>query len=155
MHERNTLVRVGATLTLHGARQIIREALDAAANAALMPLAVAVLDTGGHLIAFERQDGASIKRFEIAHGKALGGLGLGVGSRSLMTRAEQQPWFVTSAGAALGGAMVPVPGGVLVRDPLTNDIIGAVGISGDASDNDELAAVVAITAIGLVADPGV
>ena len=140
-------------LDLSAARSIIVAAFATAADDELAPLAAAVLDAGGHLIAFERQDGTSNKRFEIAHGKAFGGLGLGVGSRSLMTRAEQQPYFIAAAGAAIGGGLVPVPGGVLIRDR-DNNIIGAVGISGDTSDNDEMVAVAAITSVGWVADPG-
>jgi len=116
------------------------------------PLTVVVLDAGGHLIAAEREDGASIKRFEIAHGKAFGAIALGMGSRALMARAEQQAYFVAAAGAAIGGALVPVPGGVLVQDGETT--VGALGVSGDTSDNDGAAAVAGSNAAGLAAATG-
>lgn len=137
------------TLTLDVARTIVAAARDAGASAGYQPLSVAVLDAGGHLTAFEREDGSSNARFQIAHGKAHGALALGVGSRALMARAEQQPYFVAAAGAAVGGALVPVPGGVLVRDG-DGVTLGAVGVTGDTSDNDEAAAVAGIEAAGLV-----
>jgi uncharacterized protein GlcG (DUF336 family) len=114
-------------------------------------MTVVVLDAGGHVIAVEREDGSSNNRFEIAFGKAHGALALGMGSRALMARAEKQPYFIAAATSAIGGALVPVPGGVLVRD--ADLLIGAVGVSGDTSDNDEAAAVAGITAAGLVAQP--
>ena len=140
-------------ITLPKARRIVSAALKKARAEEMKPLVVAVLDAGGHLKAFEREDGASNGRFQIAHGKANGALGLGIGSRALMARAEQQAYFVAAAGAAFGGALVPVPGGVLVRDK-KGKLIGAVGISGDNSDNDEMAAVAGIEAAGFVAETG-
>jgi len=142
-----------AAISLSRAKAMISKALAHGREAELKPLAVAVLDAGGHLKAFERQDGASNKRFEIAHGKAAGALALGMGSRAIMNRAESQAYFVIAAAGALGGALVPVPGGVLVRAK-NGEILGAVGISGDTSDNDEAAAIAGIEASGLVADPG-
>ncbi len=118
----------------------------------LKPLTVVVLDAGGHVITVEREDGSSNNRFEIAYGKAYGALALGVGSRSLMARAEQQPYFINSAAAAIGGKLVPVPGGVLVKDE-TGTIVGCVGVSGDTSDNDELAAISGIKAASLTPQP--
>lgn len=118
----------------------------------LKPLTVVVLDVGGHVITVEREDGSSNNRFEIAYGKAYGALALGVGSRSLMARAEQQPYFINSAAAAIGGKLVPVPGGVLVKDE-TGTIVGCVGVSGDTSDNDELAAISGIKAASLTPQP--
>lgn len=118
----------------------------------LKPLTVVVLDPGGHVISVEREDGASNNRFEIAYGKAYGALALGMGSRSLMARAEQQAYFINSAAAAIGGKLVPVPGGVLAKDE-TGTIIGCVGVSGDTSDNDELAAISGIECASLVAQP--
>ena len=114
----------------------------------LKPLTVVVLDAGGYVVAVEREDGSSNMRFEIARGKAFGALALGVGSRALMARAEAQPYFIAAAGAAIGGALVPVPGGVLVKDH-EGRTLGAVGVSGDTSDNDEAAAVAGISAVGL------
>ncbi len=135
------------------ARQLIAAARESGSRRDLKPLSVVVLDAGGQVRAFEREDGASNARFEIAFGKANGALALGVGSRALMTRAEQQPYFIAAAAAAIGGALVPVPGGVLVQTT-DGELIGAVGITGDSSDNDEAAAVEAIEAVGLVAITG-
>jgi len=134
------------TIDLATARAIIDAAEAEGTRLALKPLTVVVLDAGGHVVAAIRQDGSSMSRFEIAHGKAYGALALGIGSRALMARAEQQPYFVAAAGAAIGGALVPVPGGVLVQ--ADGSTIGAVGISGDTSDNDEAAAVAGIAASG-------
>jgi uncharacterized protein GlcG (DUF336 family) len=117
------------------------------------PLTVTVLDAGGHVVAVEREDGSSMSRFEISFGKAYGALALGIGSRSLMNRAEQQPYFVAAATAAIGGRLIPVPGGVLVHNA-DGLLLGAVGVSGDTSDNDEAAAVAGIESAGLVAEPG-
>ena len=140
-------------ITLRKARTIITKALAKGAEAGMQPLAVCVLDTGGHVKAFERQDGASIGRFDIARGKANGALQMGLGSRTLNQRAEKQAYFLLAVGRIFDGGLVPVPGGVLVRDS-KGALIGAVGISGDNSDNDELAAVTGIEAAGFTADPG-
>lgn len=118
----------------------------------LQPLTVVVLDAGGHVITVEREDGSSNSRFDIAHGKAYGALALGMGSRSLMTRAEQQPYFIHSVAAAIGGKLIPVPGGVLVKDD-AGTVIGSVGVSGDTSDHDELAAISGIRAASLTPQP--
>ncbi|MFA9445210.1 heme-binding protein [Egicoccus sp. AB-alg6-2] len=142
-----------STLTLEQARRIIDAAFNAGAEHGYKPLAVIVLDAGGHARAFARQDGASNLRFQIAHGKAYGALGLGVGSRALMQRAEEQAYFIAAATAAAGGALVPVPGGVLVADT-EGEIIGAVGVTGDTSDHDEVAAVAGIESVGLTAITG-
>lgn len=139
-------------LDLETARTILAAARAHGSSAGLKPLTVIVLDAGGHLLAAEREDGASIGRFEIAHGKAHGALALGMGSRSIMARAEQQAFFVAAVTSALGGDLIPVPGGVLVRDA-DGALLGAVGVTGDTSDNDELAAVGGIEAAGLVAQP--
>lgn len=140
------------TITLDIARGIIAETRAHAGTAGYKPLTVVVLDVGGHVLAVEREDGSSNKRFEIAYGKAHGAISLGLGSRGLMERAEQQPYFIAAATAAIGGALVPVPGGVLVyRDGV---LAGAVGASGDTSDNDEAAIVAGIRAAGLSAETG-
>jgi uncharacterized protein GlcG (DUF336 family) len=130
------------------ARSIIAEALAVGERRGFKPLTVVVLDPGGHVIAAVRQDGASNSRFEIAQGKAYGALALGMGSRAIMERAEQQGYFIAAVTATLGGRLIPVPGGVLARDA-DGAIKGAVGISGDSSDNDETAASLAIEAAGL------
>jgi uncharacterized protein GlcG (DUF336 family) len=138
------------SLALETARTIIAGARAHGSSAGLKPLTVVVLDAGGHVVAAEREDGSSMKRFEIAFGKAYGALSLGMGSRSIMGRAEQQPYFVAAVTSAVGGTLVPVPGGVLVRND-GGDLVGAVGITGDTSDNDEAAAVAGIDAAGLTA----
>lgn len=141
------------SLTLDLARTIIAGTRAHAADAGFKPLTVVVLDVGGHVVAVEREDGSSMKRFEIGFGKAHGALSLGMGSRSIMGRAEQQPYFIAAATAAIGGSLVPVPGGVLVRDP-DGHLLGAVGVSGDTSEKDEAVAVAGIEAVGLTAQPG-
>lgn len=141
------------TLTLDRARTIVRATLDAGRKAGFKPLSVVVLDAGGHVKAFEREDGSSNRRFDIAYGKAHGAISLGMGSRALMARAESQAYFIAAATSAIGGSLVPVPGGVLVKDS-SGATIGAVGVSGDTSDNDETAALAGIAAAGLAADAG-
>ena len=137
-------------MVLDTARTIVAGAREHGRSAGLKPLTVVVLDAGGHVVAVEREDGSSMKRFEIGLGKAHGALSLGMGSRSLMERAEEQPSFIAAVTAAVGGALVPVPGGVLVRDG-HGALLGAVGITGDTSDNDESAAVAGIESAGLTA----
>jgi len=137
-------------LDLETARTLVAAARAHGREQGFKPLTVVVLDDGGHVVAVEREDGASIGRFAIGHGKAHGALALGMGSRSIMGRAEQQAYFVAAVTHAVGGALVPVPGGVLVRDA-DGTLLGAVGVTGDTSDNDEAAAVAGIEAAGLVA----
>jgi len=140
------------SLDLETARQIIAATRAAGRDKGLRPLSVAVLDAGGHLLAFEREDGSSTHRFQIAHGKAHGAIALGVNSRQLNAMAEERPYFIAAAGAAVGGALVPVPGGVLVVDE-GDAVIGAVGASGDTSDNDEAAIIAGLEAVGLTPKP--
>ncbi|MGE3621612.1 MAG: heme-binding protein [Acidimicrobiia bacterium] len=135
-------------LPLAAARTIIATALAEGEAAGMKPLSVVVLDAGGNVTAFERSDGASNQRFAVAHGKAFGALGMGMGSRALMARAEAQPTFVNAVTAAFGGALIPVPGGVLVTTGEGGEVVGAVGVTGDTSDNDERAAVAGIEAAG-------
>jgi uncharacterized protein GlcG (DUF336 family) len=134
------------------AQKILDAALTHAGDHGLKPLAIGVLDARGALVAFAAQDGSSLKRGEIALAKAYGAIALGTGSRALMKRAETQAYFIAAATAAVGGALMPVPGGVLIKSE--GEIIGAVGISGDTSDNDESAAIAGITSVGLQADGG-
>lgn len=141
-------------LSLAAAQTIVTAALAHARAQEMNPLAVCVLDARGALKAFAAEDGTSLKRGEIARGKANGALSLGMGSRSLFRRAQDQPFFISAATDAIGGLLVPVPGGVLVRNA-EGRIIGVVGISGDTSDNDEASAMAGITAAGLTSDPGV
>ena len=138
------------SIDLDSARGLIAEIRSAAHAQGLKPMTVVVLDAGGHVVAAEREDGSSNGRFDIAYGKAHGAIALGLGSRALMTRAEQQPYFIAAVTSAIGGALVPVPGGVLVRNTEGN-LVGAVGVTGDTSDNDEAAAVAGIEAVGLTA----
>jgi len=139
--------------TLAQASTIVDAVLKKARDMKMMPQTVVVLDAGGHMVAAKREDGSGIVRFEIAVGKAYGALGMGWGSRTMMERAAQNPNFLTAIVAASGGKLVPNPGGVLVRDT-AGAIIGAVGISGDTGDNDEICAVAGIEVAGLKADPG-
>jgi uncharacterized protein GlcG (DUF336 family) len=141
------------SLTLDNANAIITGAFAKAAELQLKPIVVSVFDAGGHLKAFQRQDGTSILRFEIASGKAFGALAVGTGSRWLHNQAKDRPHFLEGLSGVSGGRIVPVPGGVLIKDS-TNEIIGAVGISGDTSDNDEAAAVAGIDGAGFTADIG-
>ena len=140
-------------LTLSMAQNIILSAFEKAESLKLKPLTVAVLDAGGHTIALARQDGSSIMRPQIASGKAYGALAVGTGTRWLNANAESRPHFVQALNGVSGGAIVPVPGGVLVKDQ-EGEVLGAVGITGDTSDNDEAAAVAGVEAIGLSADCG-
>ncbi len=137
------------TLTLDQASRIVDGAQAFGQEKGFDPLTVAVLDAGGHLVAFKRADGSGILRPEIAMGKAYGALGFGLDGRDLK---EKNSTFLGAVAAASGGRMVPVPGGVLVRNS-TGAIIGAVGISGDHSGNDELAAIAGIEGTGLAVTP--
>ena len=141
------------SVTLAQASTIVDVALKKARDGNLAPLTVAVLDSGGHLVAFKREDKSSILRFDIAFGKAWGALGMGFGSRTLASRAAKTPQFFTMLASASGGRMVTNPGGVLIKDS-SGTIVGACGISGDTSDKDEMCAVAGIEAAGLKADPG-
>ena len=141
------------SVTLAQASTIVDVALKKARDGNLAPLTVAVLDSGGHLVAFKREDKSGILRFDIAFGKAWGALGMGFGSRTLASRAAKTPQFFTMLAAASGGRMVTNPGGVLIKDA-SGTIVGACGISGDTSDKDEMCAVAGIEAAGLKADPG-
>ena len=143
-----------SSLTLAVARKILDAAFAKAEYLELKPLAVAVLDAGGQLVACMRQDQPALLRTDIAIGKAYGALAVGQGSRWLGRTAGERPHFVSALSDISGGRIVPVPGGVLVKTA-EGAIIGAVGISGDTSDNDERCAVAAIEATGLLADPGV
>jgi uncharacterized protein GlcG (DUF336 family) len=136
-----------ASITVNKARTIIRKTLEKGTELALKPLSVIVLDDGGHAIAFERSDGAAPGRFGIAHGKAFGVIMLGMAGQAQMARAEQQAYFMAAVNGVFGGAVVPVPGGVLVRDK-KGKVIGAVGVTGDTSDNDEIAALAGVAAAG-------
>lgn len=140
-------------LTLAQASLIVDKALEHGRALKLKPLAVAVLDAGGHLLAFKRQDGASILRPQIAQGKAWGVLGMGFGGREFARRAAAAPAFIAALTVAAEGRVIPVPGGVLIRGG-DGGIIGAAGISGDLSEQDEACAVYGIKSAGLTPDTG-
>ncbi|MDE2579760.1 MAG: heme-binding protein [Hyphomicrobiales bacterium] len=140
-------------LTLQQADTIVRVALEKARAEKFKPMAVAVLDARGCLKAFAAEDGTSLLRAEIAHGKAYGALALGIPSRAIGKRAEQQAYFVSAVNTLARGALVPVPGGALIRDG-QGRLLGAVGVSGDTSDNDEICARAGVEAAGLKAECG-
>jgi uncharacterized protein GlcG (DUF336 family) len=141
------------SITLERANLIANAALKKGREMKFAPLTVAVLDAGGHLVALQREDGSGILRVEIATGKAYGALGFGFGSRELFERAKAAPVFMAAVAAASGGRFVPVPSGVLIRDA-AGHVIGAAGVSGDTSDNDEICAVAGILAAGLKPQTG-
>jgi uncharacterized protein GlcG (DUF336 family) len=144
------------SITLSQATTIVETALKKGRETSCAPLAVAVLDAGGHLKAFSREDGAGILRPQIAFGKAWGALGMGLGSRNFAKRIAEQPQapaFFAALAAMSEGRVVPVPGGVLIRNA-SREVIGAVGISGDTSDKDEACALAGIAAAGLLGDAG-
>jgi uncharacterized protein GlcG (DUF336 family) len=142
-----------ADLTLDVARKILDTALARGVEKKLKPLVVAVLDARGCVKVSAAQDGTSLLRGEIAHGKAYGALALGMGSRALFQRAQEQAYFIGAVNTLAQGRMVPVPGGVLILDD-NGALLGAVGVSGDTSDNDEICAVAGIEAAGLKANAG-
>lgn len=143
-----------ARLGLAAAQAIAAEAVALGHRSGYQPLTVAVLDGGGHVVLLHREDGSSILRPQIASGKAWGALGMGMGSRELGRRAQERPEFFAALSDLAPGGLVPVPGGVLVREPRSRDVLGAVGISGDTSDHDEECAVHGIQQAGLLPDSG-
>jgi uncharacterized protein GlcG (DUF336 family) len=140
-------------MKLDDAQKILSTALATARSRSFKPLAVAVLDARGALKAFAAEDGTSLKRAEVAIGKAHGALAMGVGSRRLAAMAAERPYFLAAVTHAVGGSMIPVPGGVLIKDA-AGALVGAVGVSGDTSDNDETAALAGIEAVGCKGDTG-
>jgi uncharacterized protein GlcG (DUF336 family) len=141
------------TLTLDAALTIAQTTLAEGKSRGFAPLCAVVLDAGGHALCVMRDERASIMRPEIATGKAAGCLGMGFGGRELAKRAATVPQFFTSLAAIFPKGIIPVPGGVLIRDA-SGALLGAVGVSGDTSDNDEICALAGIAAAGLVADTG-
>jgi len=133
------------------ARMIIRKTMAKGDEMGFKPLAVVVLDAGGHVKAFERADGAAPGRFAIAHGKAYGSVMLGMAGTAQMARAEQQAYFMAAVNGVYGGQVIPVPGGILLRDK-RGGVMGAVGVTGDTSDNDVIAAMAGIDAAGLTGE---
>lgn len=140
-----------AGISLRKSRTIIRKAMESGATAGMKPLSVVVLDAGGHVIAFERADNAAPGRFEIALGKAYGSVMLGMGGTAQRDRAEAQAYFMAAVNGVYGGKVVPVPGGILVRDK-RGAVLGAVGVTGDTSENDLAAGMAGIEAAGLIGE---
>ena len=141
-----------AELTLDVARKILDATLAKGIEKKLKPLVVTVLDVRGCVKISAAQDGTSLLRSEIAHGKAYGALAMGMGSRALFQRAQEQAYFISAVNTLAQGRMVPVPGGVLIQDG--GVLLGAVGVSGDTSDNDEVCAIAGIEAAGLKPNAG-
>ncbi len=136
-------------ITLQQAKTAITAALAKGAELNLKPLSVAVLDPGGHLIAFERQDGASLARFQVAAGKAAGALALGVSSRKVAEMAVERPTFFAGFAASAPSGVIAAAGGIIVL--AEGQVMGAIGVTGDSSDNDELAALAGAAAMGMTA----
>lgn len=141
-------------LTLATAQKIVADALSHARAQKMNPLSVIVLDARGSLVSAGTEDNNSMGRWQIAFGKAYGSLFMGVGSKRLGTMAADRPAFIGALAHLPAGGMIPVAGGVLIRDAATNAILGAVGVSGDSSDNDEAAASAGIHNAGFKADGG-
>lgn len=141
------------SISLKVASEVVDNVLAKGRELGFEPLTAVVLDAGGHVVAAKREDGSGIIRFELAFGKAYGSLGFGLGSRDLAGKAKNAPGFMVGASDASGGRCVPAPGGVLIKTAV-GQIIGAVGISGDTGNNDEICAIAAIEAVGLSPDAG-
>lgn len=137
-----------STLSLAQANHIITAALAQARKAGHLPMGVVVLDEGGNLKAFAREDGASMFRFEIAQGKAWGAIGFGISSRALAQRAKDNPNFFVALAATAQGKFLPQPGAVLIKDA-AGQVIGAVGASGGTGDEDEAICMAGVQAAGL------
>lgn len=137
-------------ISLDQAQAIVAGALKEGRAMNLKPLTVAVLDAGGHVVALAREDGSSNLRPQIATGKATGALALGMSSRAIAEMAEQRPMLISAAGALSAAGLIPVAGGVLIQVD-GGELVGAVGVTGDTSDNDEKAALAGIAAAGLTA----
>lgn len=136
------------SITLAQANAIIAAALRHGRDLKLKPISVAVLDPGGHLVAFQREDGSSNLRPQIAAAKASGALAIGVSSRKIGEMAAERPTFIATVSNLATGGLIPAAGGVLIADT-SGGLIGAVGVTGDTSDNDEACALAGIEAAGL------
>ena len=138
-------------LTLEQARVVIAATRAFGREKGMKPLSVIVLDAGGQVLAFEREDGAPVGRFAIAQGKAYGAVMFGASSRAIGAMAETRPAFVAALGGLYDGKVVPAAGGVLLRDA-SGAIVGAVGVTGDTSDNDAAAGLAGAAAAGLTGE---
>jgi uncharacterized protein GlcG (DUF336 family) len=146
------LINVATSLKLESAERILDGALAEARRSGMLPLTIAVLDAGGHLVALKREDGSGTARADIALGKAHAALGMGISSRTIGERLKERPAFLNAVAAATDGRFIAVPGGVLILNE-GGEAIGAVGISGDNSDNDEIAALAGIHGAGFKSHP--
>ena len=141
-----------ASLTLAQAQTIVSAALAFSREHKFSPMGIVVLDARGVPKAYAAEDGTALRRYDIAHGKAYGALAMGVGSKTLGLRAVERPHFIGAVNGAIGGTMIPVAGGVLIR--IGGEIVGCAGSTGDSSDNDDLMARAGIAAVPeLTADP--
>lgn len=145
-------MKLKTDLRLADADAIVNAAIAAGVEHGMLPLTVAVLDAGGHIVALKRQDGSGVMRADVAIGKAWGALGMGIPSRLIRDRLADRPAFQGALAAVSDGRFVPVPGGVLIQNG-DDETIGAVGVSGDTSDKDEYCAIRGIAAAGLAPDP--
>jgi uncharacterized protein GlcG (DUF336 family) len=137
---------------LAAASKIIDHALGEARRRNLRPMTLAVLDAGGDLVAFKREDGTGIRRFDVVMGKAFGSLVMNRPSRAIGKIGENNALFIQSLAVATQGRLVPTPGGVLIKNQ-EGQIIGAVGSSGEEADDDEAIAIAAVRAAGFVPEP--
>ncbi len=137
-------------LSLSIADRLVSAALQKARQMKFKPMSVAVLEAGGHLVAFKREDRSSILRPQIAQAKAWGSLAMGIGGRSLAERASIDPLFVAALGSISDGRIAPIPGGVLILNA-DGFVLGAIGVTGDTPDDDEICAVAAVEAVDLKA----
>lgn len=138
-------------ITLAQAQTMVAAALAYSREHKFNPMAVVVLDARGVPKAYAAEDGTALRRYDIAHGKAYGSLAMGVGSKTLGLRAVERPHFIGAVNGAIGGAMIPVAGAVLIK--LDGEIVGCIGVTGDTSDHDDDAARAGVAATGLTADP--
>lgn len=146
------LIAVHSSLDLDTASRITEEVLRLRLQHELLPMAVAILDAGGNLVSFRRENGCGVMRYDIAFGKAWAALGMGMSTRQIRDRLANRPTFQGALAAASDGRFIPTPGGVLILNA-QGEAIGAVGISGDASDKDEFCAIEAIKVAGLQPEP--
>ena len=145
-------MKLKTNLSLNVANNIIDSAIESGREKNLLPLTIVILDSGGKIIVSKSEDGSSNMRFEIAYGKAWGALGLGISSRLIADKMSSRPNFLNALAAVSKGKFIPVPGGVLIEDA-EGFTIGAVGISGDASEKDEYCAINAVKKSGLFPEP--
>jgi uncharacterized protein GlcG (DUF336 family) len=143
--------REPARITLEQANTIVAKSLEHARQQRFAPLSVVVLDESGHLKAMQREDGASMFRFDVATGKAWASVAMGASSRMLAQRARDNPNFFITLAATADGKFLPQTGGVLIRNA-EGDILGAAGASGASGEQDEAAVIYGIEQAGLVAD---